>query len=105
MPTRYVIKRFSRATLLSSSPNSIATGVGATLVGGPFNLLDAPFALGYFTGDYEALATSGDSFVPVLVQGTCGIALTCRALTSVRVPADTTPTGDNSTGVYIGMGF
>jgi hypothetical protein len=105
MPTNYVIKKFSRATLLSSSPNSIATGVGASLMGGPFNMLDTPFAVGYFTGDYEALASSGDNFVPVFVQGTCGNTLTCRALTSVTPPADGTPTGNNSTDVFIGMGF
>jgi hypothetical protein len=105
MPTRYVLKTFSRATLLSDAPNSVATGVGASLVGGPFNMLDAPFALGYFTGDYAALATSGTGFVPVFVQGTCGSSLACRALTAVTPPADLTPTGNNATDVYAGTGF
>ncbi len=104
MPTNYVIKTFSRATLLADSSNSIDTSVGATLVN-RFNMLDAPFASGYFTGDYEGLATSGASFVPVFVQGTCGNMLSCRALTSVIPPADRTPTGNNSTDVFIGLGF
>jgi hypothetical protein len=104
MPTNYVIKAFPRATLLATSPNSIDTSLGATLVS-RFNMLDVPFAGGYFTGDYEGLATSGTSFVPVFVQGTCGNALTCRALTSVTPPADRTPTGNNSTDVFIGFGF
>jgi hypothetical protein len=104
MPTSYVIKKFSRSTLLSNMPNSIATGVGASLVN-RFNMLDAPFAGGYFTGDYEALVTSGDDFVPVFVQGTCGNSLSCRALTSVTPPADRTPTGSDSTDVYAGTGF
>jgi hypothetical protein len=105
MPTRSVLKTFSRSRLLSDAPNSVATGVGATLVGGPFNMLDAPFALGYFTGDYEALAASGDGFVPVFVQGTCGSSLTCRALTAVTPPADRMPTGNNATDVFAGTGF
>jgi hypothetical protein len=104
MPTSYAIKTFSRPTLLSSASNSIDIGIGATLIN-RFNMLDAPFALGYFTGDYEALVTSGTSFVPAFVQGTCGNALTCRALTSVTPPADRTPTGNNSTDVFIGLGF
>jgi hypothetical protein len=102
VPTNYVIKTFSRATLLASR---IDTGVGASLVAGPFNMLDAPYAGGYFTGDYEALLTSGTSFVPVVVQGTCGTTATCRALTSVVSPADPTPTDNNSTDVFVGMGF
>jgi hypothetical protein len=105
MPTTYVIKKFSRSTLVSGGANSIDLGVSASLVAGPFNMLDAPFAAGYFTGDYEALLTSGDSFVPVFVQGTCGNSLSCRALTSVTPPADRTPTGSNSTDVFAGTGF
>jgi hypothetical protein len=105
MPTKYVIKTFSPLTLLSSNPNSIDTGVSASLIGGPFNMLDVPFAAGYFTGDYAALVSSGSGFVPVFVQGTCGRSPSCRALTSVTKPADTAPTGNNSTDVYAGTGF
>ncbi|HEV8636172.1 MAG TPA: sialidase family protein [Chloroflexota bacterium] len=104
MPTTYVIKEFPRSAVTSRTPNSIDSGVAATLVAGPFNMLDAPFALGYFTGDYEALATAGGGFVPVFVQGACGQSLSCRALTSVTPPADRDPTGNDSTDVFVGTG-
>src|SRR2546429_182162 len=68
-PTSALIKRFSGAAVGSSDTDSIDTGVQATSVFGPFNMLDAPFALGYFVGDYEGLLTSGSgsaaSFLPV----------------------------------------
>jgi len=105
MPTRYLIKKFSLATLFNSSSSSIDSGVASSTVGGPFNMLDSPFALGYFTGDYEALITSGTTFVPVFVQGTCDASLSCRALTSVTPPANVAPTGNNSTDVFAGIGF
>ena len=50
MPTRYVLTAFSRSALVSGAPTGVGAGVGATPVGGPFDVLDAPFALGYFTG-------------------------------------------------------
>ena len=60
-------------------------------------------------GDYEGLAStgsgSGASFTPVFVQGACGTSLSCSALTSVTVPADRTPTGNDSTDVFVGTGF
>lgn len=97
-PTTYLIKRFSAVAAGDSS--SIDTGVAATTVLGPFNMLDAPFALGYFTGDYESLLTTGRgagaSFQPVVVAGPCGASLTCRALASVVVPASTAATGNDS---------
>jgi hypothetical protein len=105
-PTTYFIKKFSGSAIGSTS---IDTGVAATTIAGPFNMLDAPFAGGYFIGDYEALLTSGAgagaTFVPVFVQGACGMSLSCRALTSVTPPANRTPTGNNSTDVYVGTGF
>jgi hypothetical protein len=105
-PTNYLIKSVAGSAFASTS---IDSAVAATTIAGPFNMLDAPFAGGYFTGDYEALETSGTgasaTFVPVFVQGTCGMSLDCRALTSVTPPADRTPTGNNSTDVYVGMGF
>ena len=102
MPTRYLLKQFSSAALASGR---IDVSVAPTLIGGPFNMLDVPFALGYFTGDYQSLATTGSGFVPVFVQGACGSSLSCRALTSVTPPADQTPTGANSTDLYVGTGF
>jgi hypothetical protein len=105
-PTTYFIKKFAGSAV---NAMSIDNGVSATTVAGPFNMLDAPFAGGYFTGDYEALETigsgAGASFVPVFVQGACGTSLSCSALTSVTAPANRTPTGNNSTDVYVGTGF
>jgi hypothetical protein len=37
-------------------------------VGGPFNMLNAPVARGFFVGDYEGLASSGTIFHPFFVQ-------------------------------------
>ena len=72
-------------------------------------MLDAPFARGYFVGDYEGLLTTGSGtgaqFIPVFVQGVCGTSLSCRALMSVTPPADQTPTGNDSTDVFVGTGF
>jgi hypothetical protein len=105
MPTTYLVKQFSRSAVTSSDPDSLDVGVTATVVAGPFNMLDAPFAAGYLTGDYEALATADGSFLPVFVQGACGDSLSCRALTEVTPPADRTPTGNDSTDVFVGTGF
>jgi hypothetical protein len=105
MPTTYLLKAFHRSEVTSNNPNSIDTGATATQVSGPFNMLDAPFAAGYFTGDYEALATDGVTFLPVFVKGACGGNLSCRALTSVTPPADQAATGNDSTDVFVGTGF
>jgi hypothetical protein len=106
-PTSYFIKRFSGAA--AGDASSIDTGVAAATVFGPFNMLDAPFALGYFTGDYEALLTLGTgasgSFLPVVVAGACGTGLLCSALTSVVAPANTAATGNDSTDLFVGTGF
>lgn len=99
-PTNYFIKKVSPAAVASSSPTSVQTAT-ATLVAGPFNMLDAPFARGYFVGDYEALGTVGTSFHPFFVQTDC-LDLSCRALTSVTPPTDRTPTDKNSTDVLTG---
>jgi hypothetical protein len=106
-PTTYVIKEFAGSAVADAT--SIDTGVAATTVDGPFNMLDAPFAAGYFVGDYEGLATtgsgSGAQFVPTFVQSTCGSSLSCSALTKVTPPADRTPTDRDSTDVFVGTGF
>jgi hypothetical protein len=103
-PTRYFIKEFKASDVMSTS---LDTAIPAVKVAGPFNMLDAPFAGGYFVGDYEALLASGTGFDPVFVQGACGsdLKLSCSALTSVTVPADRTPTGNDSTNVFVGTGF
>jgi hypothetical protein len=106
-PTTYLIKRFAAAAASDSS--SVDTAVAATTVLGPFNMLDAPFAGGYFTGDYVSLPTTGSgataSFEPVVIAGACGTSLSCRALTSVVPPASTAPTGSDSTDLFFGTGF
>jgi hypothetical protein len=102
-PTTYFIKKFAKSAVTSNNPNSIDS-LGADQVGGSFNMLDAPFAGGYFVGDYEALLATGTGFDPVLVQGMC-VDLSCSALRSVTVPADRTPTGKDSTNVFVGTGF
>ena len=40
-------------------------------ISGPFNMLSAPFARGFFVGDYEALQSVGSSFQPFFVQTNC----------------------------------
>jgi len=108
-PTTYLLKKFSAPAVASADPHAIDTGVAESTIGGPFNMLDAPFASGYFTGDYEALAAtgsgSGATFVPVVVLGACGMSLSCRALTSVVPPTNRAPTGSDSTNVYVGTGY
>ena len=39
---------------------------------GPFDMLTAPNAAGFFVGDYEALDTSGTTFKPFFVQANSG---------------------------------
>jgi hypothetical protein len=102
MPTRYFIKTFP-AFLIGA--RNIDTSITPVPVAGPFNMLDTPFALGYFTGDYQGLATAGTSFVPVFGQGACGTNLSCSALSSVTPPANTKPTSSDSTNVFVGTGF
>jgi hypothetical protein len=100
----YFIKQFPRAAVTSGGAHSIDS-IAPTVVAGPFNMLDAPFAGGYFTGDYESLPTSTTGFVPDFVQGACGTSLSCEALTSVIPPANRAPTGNDSTDVFVGTGF
>jgi hypothetical protein len=99
-PTNYWIKNFSPAQIASSDPGSLSA-VPATQVAETFNMLDAPFARGYFVGDYEALGTVGTSFRPFFVKTNCAD-LSCSALTSVTPPTNRTPTGNNSTDVFTG---
>jgi hypothetical protein len=41
-------------------------------VAGPFDLETAPFAGGYGLGDYQGLASFGNTFVPVFIQTNSG---------------------------------
>jgi hypothetical protein len=103
-PTTYFIKQFGRSLVTSGGAHSIDS-VAPTVVAGPFNMLDAPFARGYFTGDYESLPTSPTGFVADFVQGACAASLSCEALTSVVPPANRAPTANDSTDVFVGTGF
>jgi len=99
----YWIRRASPSAIVSTNTDSL-DATAATHVSGPFNTLDAPFAGGYFLGDYNGLTSVGTSFSPVFVATTC-TNLSCRALTSVTNPANRAPTGNNSTDVLVGRGF
>jgi hypothetical protein len=41
-------------------------------IAGPFDMLTAPFAGGFFVGDYEGLDASGTTFEPLFVQANSG---------------------------------
>lgn len=43
-----------------------------THIAGPFDMRGAPFARGYFVGDYEGLASAGNVFLPFFVQVNTG---------------------------------
>ncbi len=50
-----------------------ASGFGSEQkLAGPFDMLTAPFALGFFVGDYEGLVASGTQFVACFVQANSG---------------------------------
>jgi hypothetical protein len=55
----------------SSTSHGASFGNEAHL-SGPFDMLTAPFASGFFVGDYEALDTSGTTFKPFFVQANSG---------------------------------
>jgi Neuraminidase (sialidase) len=54
------------------STNGGASFGGEAHVTGPFDMLTAPFASGFFVGDYEGLASSGLTFRPVFVAANSG---------------------------------
>jgi hypothetical protein len=96
----------------STSPGSSTAGPAfdaATRVDGPFNNLAAPWAGGYFLGDYMGLVANPSGFIPFYVKTNCadGSASTqpsCRAIQSVLKPTDLTATRNNSTDVYAAPG-
>ena len=45
---------------------------GEQHISGPWDMLTAPYAVGYFVGDYEGLAASGTTFRPFWVQANSG---------------------------------
>jgi hypothetical protein len=66
LPTDYFIVR---------SHDGGATFGNEEHVAGPFDMKAAPFAGGFFLGDYEGLATIGSTFVPLFVQANTGNSL------------------------------
>jgi hypothetical protein len=96
---------YIRHSLTPGSSTTAPTFDTPTQLDGPFNMLAAPWAGGYFLGDYEGLVASGTTFVPFYVKPNCAdggssTQPSCAALTSVLSPPDLTPTNDNSTDVY-----
>jgi len=90
---------------LGYKPSPRPTFDAPTKLDGPFNMLAAPWAGGYFLGDYQGLVASGTSFVPFYVKPNCAdggpsTQPSCAALTSVLSPPDLTPTDSNSNDVY-----
>jgi hypothetical protein len=69
-----------------SSDHGVSFG-GERHVAGSFNMLAAAFARGYFVGDYEALASSGTSFIPVFGQTNCADT-SCSAQSGAANPQD-----------------
>jgi hypothetical protein len=96
---------YIRHSLTAGSSTAAPTFDTATKLDGPFNMLAAPWAGGYFLGDYQGLVASGTSFVPFYVKPNCAdggpsTQPSCAALTSVLSPPDLTPTDSNSNDVY-----
>ena len=56
----------------TTSTDGGATFGNETHLAGSFDMLTAPYASGFFTGDYEGLDTSGTTFVPFFVQANSG---------------------------------
>ncbi|HEX9334365.1 MAG TPA: exo-alpha-sialidase, partial [Pseudonocardiaceae bacterium] len=55
----------------TSSGNGGQTWSASAHVAGPFDMLFAPYARGFFVGDYEGLAAKGGSFQSLFVQTNC----------------------------------
>jgi BNR repeat-like domain len=99
-PTELFIQESTTAGSSTTPP----TFGGAALLGTEFNGLAAPWALGYFLGDYEGLTANSSGFIPFNVVTHCddnpsSTGPTCRALTSVVNPTNLQPTGAHATDV------
>lgn len=95
---------FIQKSTTPGSSTSPPTFGAPTQLGTEFNGLAAPWALGYFLGDYEALGANSSGFIPFNVVTSCddnpgGTGPTCRALTQVVSPTDPTPTQAHATDV------
>jgi hypothetical protein len=94
-PTVLYIQKSTNAGSSSTAP----TFGARTAVSSEFNGLAAPFAEGYFLGDYEGLVANASGFIPFNVLTNCDDG-SCLALSSVISPANLTPTNKNSTDVF-----
>lgn len=87
LPTDYWVK---------FSTDGGTTWGGEEHIAGPFDQLSAPFARGFFLGDYEALQPSGSGFEAVFVATNCNAPYTgtfCGpASSSVAATPNTNPT-------------
>ena len=70
---------------LAVSPDRGATWQ-ETALAGPFDLLTAPFAEGYFLGDYEGLAWDGSAFLAFFAAANSGNASDPTSILFRRVP-------------------
>ena len=57
---------------ITFSKDGARTFGGEQHISGPWDMLTAPYAVGYFVGDYEGLAASGTTFRPFWVQANSG---------------------------------
>jgi hypothetical protein len=89
LPTDYWIKTFLPAQVVSGG---IDTTVSDTHDAGPFNMLAAPFASGFFVGDYEGMTAVGTSFHTFLSQVNCSDFSCAQTLTSNRTDIYTSST-------------
>lgn len=64
---------------LKTSPVGGSQFSADTHIAGSFDLLAAPFAGGFFLGDYEALGVNGTGFMPFFVQTNCATASSCSS--------------------------
>lgn len=69
LPTDYWLKVFTPAQLAAGQVAGLPDTAHIT---GPFDMLTAPFARGFFVGDYEGLATVGTHFQPFFVATNSG---------------------------------
>ena len=71
---------------LTTSSNGGSSFGAETHLAGPFDELTAPFASGYFLGDYEGLATAGSSFEAFFAAANSGNTSNRTDIFSVVIP-------------------
>jgi len=77
LPTDYWFTSSTNTTTLptdywfTSSTNGGQTWTASSHLAGPFDMLFAPNASGFFVGDYQGLAAKGNAFQSLFVQTNC----------------------------------